>query len=62
MAADGFDFRGLVIAGRGLSHSDIVRACDEAMKDAVLRQEEHVTEAGVVEHLKERATGQLRLV
>jgi SpoVK/Ycf46/Vps4 family AAA+-type ATPase len=62
MASQDFDYLGSAAHGRGLSHSDIVRACDDAMKDAVLEQKEHVTEASVVRHLQERASGQLQLV
>lgn len=58
----GFDYAGAVEHGRGLSHSDIVRACDDAMKDAVLEHREHVTEASVIQHLRERSSSQLQLV
>jgi SpoVK/Ycf46/Vps4 family AAA+-type ATPase len=51
----------LVEHARGLSHSDIVRACNDAMKDAVLTHEEHVSAAQVIEHLKERAHAQHEL-
>ena len=39
----------------GLSHSDIVRACHDAMKESILRQDSHVSESLIAEHLRERA-------
>lgn len=45
----------LVSAARGLSHSDIVRACQDAMKDAVLEHQEYATEESVLQHLRERS-------
>lgn len=49
------DHRRLVSAARGLSHSDIVRACQDAMKDAVLEHRDHATEESVFQHLGERS-------
>ena len=58
MAPPGIDFAALALHGRGLSHSDIVRACSDALKDAVLAHSELVNEAHIIEHLRERAQGQ----
>lgn len=46
----------------GLSHSDIIRACNDAMKDAVLEQQNHVVESQVIEHLRERSSAQSELL
>lgn len=42
----------------GLSHSDVVRACADALKDAVLEGRETVDAERVALHLRERAAGQ----
>ena len=52
-------FADLVPSARGLSHSDVVRACEDAIKDAVLEEHEYVSEDSVVLHLRERASSQL---
>lgn len=57
----GTSFAGLVSYARGLSHSEIVRACEDAIKDAVLEEQEYVSESSVLLHLKERASSQLNL-
>lgn len=49
------DYGPLVSAARGLSHSDIVHACQDAMKDAVLEHREYATEESVLQHLSERS-------
>ncbi|BDU18097.1 AAA family ATPase [Lysobacter auxotrophicus] len=49
------DPRRMVSAARGLSHSDIVRACQDAMKDAVLEHRDYATEESVLQHLAERS-------
>lgn len=49
------DHRKFVSPARGLSHSDIVRACQDAMKDAVLEHRDYVTEDSVLQHLGERS-------
>ena len=49
------DQRRLILAARGLSHSDIVRACQDAMKDAVLEHRSYATEESVLQHLGERS-------
>lgn len=56
------DYRRLARHGSGLSHSDIVRACGDAMKDAVLEQQDHVSEASVIKHMDERASSQQQLL
>jgi len=55
LAPAAMDYSKLVVAGQGLSHSDIVRACQDAMKDAVLERREYVTEQSVLQHLTERS-------
>jgi len=49
------DYSSLVSAAQGLSHSDIVRACRDAIKDAVLDNSEYVTQESVLQHLDERS-------
>ncbi|MGH8109340.1 MAG: AAA family ATPase [Arenimonas sp.] len=55
MAPLNLDYTVLVEATVGLSHSDIVRACKDAMKDAVLDHREYVTAESVLQHLNERS-------
>lgn len=45
----------LVEAAEGLSPSEIVRACQDAMKDAVLERNPYVSDASVLQHLAERS-------
>lgn len=62
LAPDTLDYSGLAREGLGLSHSDIVRACADAMKDAVLDGRESVDSERVRVHLHERAAGQKQLL
>lgn len=52
------DYASLARCGVGLSHSDIVRACEDAMKDTVLEHEKFVEDRSVEKHLRERASNQ----
>lgn len=45
----------LVKAANGLSHAEIVSACRDAMKDAVLDHNENVNQTSVLQHLNERS-------
>lgn len=54
MAEDTLDYRALSDAAHGLSQADIVRAAQDAMKDAVLQHREYVAFADVMTHLDER--------
>lgn len=58
LAPAAIDYAALAAHGRGLSHSDIVKACQDAMKDAVLAREKQVSGASVIQHLEERAASQ----
>jgi SpoVK/Ycf46/Vps4 family AAA+-type ATPase len=58
LAPAAMDYRSLATHGRGLTHSDVVKACQDAMKDAVLEQCKTVGEASVIQHLEERAASQ----
>jgi len=49
------DYPRLVSAANGLSHSDVVRACQDAMKDAVLENQTGVSQGSVLQHLDERS-------
>jgi SpoVK/Ycf46/Vps4 family AAA+-type ATPase len=51
-----FDYRALAKYGEGESHADIVRACIDAVKDAVIAGEDKVSFENVVLHLQERAS------
>lgn len=61
MAPDDLSYEDLLPAARGLSHSEIVRACEDAIKDAVLDGSEVVSQANIVKQLQERASSQLNL-
>lgn len=58
LAPKSMDYQALAARGRGLSHSDVVKACQDALKDAVLDRQELVNEASVIQHLAERAASQ----
>jgi SpoVK/Ycf46/Vps4 family AAA+-type ATPase len=58
LAPPSFDYRKLAKYGKGLSHAEVVKACQDAMKDAVLQQAKNVTEQSVLQHLQERAASQ----
>jgi SpoVK/Ycf46/Vps4 family AAA+-type ATPase len=51
------DYRSLALAGKGQSHADIVKACFDALKDAIMEGQKTVSEASVILHLEERAQG-----
>jgi SpoVK/Ycf46/Vps4 family AAA+-type ATPase len=56
------DYASLARQSMGLSHSDIVRACSDAMKDAVLEKRQTVDPSRIAAHLNERAAGQKHLL
>ena len=58
LAPPRFDYEKAASAGMGLSHSDIVRASQDAMKDVVLAAGEPLTESQVIAHLGERLHAQ----
>lgn len=55
LASPLLDYGFIASAAKGLSHSDIVRACQDAMKDAVLEHRDSVTQSSVIQHLGERS-------
>lgn len=55
LAVSELDYLRLAGAAQGLSHSDIVRACHDALKDAVLESLPSVSEESVLVHLAERS-------
>lgn len=61
LAGPELDYSALARKALGLSHSDIVKASADAMKDAVIEGEDVVKPERVVVHLNERASGQLNL-
>jgi SpoVK/Ycf46/Vps4 family AAA+-type ATPase len=58
LAPKSMDYHALAAHGRGLSHSDVVKACQDALKDAVLDRQKQVGEGNVIQHLAERAASQ----
>ena len=56
-ATPDMDYRRLALAGKGESHADIVKACLDALKDAIMEGEQTVSESSVILHLEERAQG-----
>jgi SpoVK/Ycf46/Vps4 family AAA+-type ATPase len=61
LAGSKLNFSELARKADGLSHSDIVKACADAMKDAVINGEQKMDPQRVIMHLNERASGQLHL-
>lgn len=57
-ASKSLDYHELAAHGRGLSHSDVVKACQDALKDAVLDRQKQISDASVIQHLAERAASQ----
>jgi SpoVK/Ycf46/Vps4 family AAA+-type ATPase len=62
LAPENLDYALLAKQCAGLSHSDIVRACSDAMKDAVLEHKDVLDPKQVSLHLEERASGQKHLL
>jgi SpoVK/Ycf46/Vps4 family AAA+-type ATPase len=62
LAPPDLDYDSLARECLGLSHSDIVKACADAMKDAVLENRRGVDPATVITHLRERVAGQKHLL
>lgn len=58
LAPSSFDYSRVLKAGVGLSHSDIVRASQDAMKEIVLDAGAVLSEDQVIAHLEERARAQ----
>ncbi|MGQ0598609.1 AAA family ATPase [Aquabacterium sp.] len=54
MASSAMDYPALAASGVGLSHSEVVRACQDAMKDAILAGRDVVAGDSVAQHLHER--------
>lgn len=49
-----FSFAKVAEYGMGASHADIVKACQDAMKDAVLEGNSEISSMSLTQHLKER--------
>lgn len=58
LAPPGFEYARVAKMGVGLPHSDIVRACQDAMKEIVLESDATLSEDRVIAHLEERAHAQ----
>lgn len=54
LGAKAIDWRAAATAAKGLSHAEIVRACDDTMKEAILRDETDLTTPVLVSSLKRR--------
>ena len=61
-ASESLDYGQMAKHGHGLSHSDIVRACADSIKDAVLENDSQLNEDSVIKHLQERRSSQLQLL
>lgn len=62
LAPSDMDYAVVASHGLGLSHSDIVRACTDALKDTVIGNLDRVSPLSVMQHLAERKTGQGQLI
>lgn len=51
----------LAVKATGLSHADISRACEEAIKNTLIQKENSISETGVSRMLEERQNATLRL-
>ena len=51
---DSFDWQGVCEAAVGFNFADIQRACDEALKDVILEDRDHLEEGDILKHLAER--------
>ncbi|MGT2469287.1 AAA family ATPase [Paraburkholderia terrae] len=56
-ATEGINFWHLAKIAEGESHADIVKACLDALKDAIMENRTTVEESSVARHLEERASG-----
>lgn len=54
-ARKGTSWKRLAGRAQGLSYAEIVRACDEALKESVIDQKEHLSEADIRRAIEERA-------
>jgi SpoVK/Ycf46/Vps4 family AAA+-type ATPase len=61
LAEKRFSWRQLAELAKGLSHADITRAAEEAVKDALIHERETVSESGVARMLQERSNASQRL-
>lgn len=61
LAPPGMSYVSLAAEAEGLSHSDIVRACMDSMKDAVLEHRQTVSPENVRQHLAERSASLKRV-
>ena len=59
MAPADLNWSNLVPRAVGLSHSEITKACEDAIKDAILEERSSISEKSVLTHLQERAASQL---
>ena len=60
MTDESLDWNRLATVANGLSYADITRAANEAVKDAIIANRQHVTEEDVLKALEERRAIQLR--
>ena len=59
-ARKGISWKRLAEKAKGLSYAEIVRACDEALKEAVIEQKEHLSEPDIRHAIEERAEARSR--
>lgn len=60
MTNESLDWNRLATVANGLSYADITRAANEAVKDAIIANRQHVTEEDVLKALEERQAIHLR--
>lgn len=59
-ARKGILWNRLAVQAQGLSYAEIVRACDEALKESVIEQKEHISEVDIQRAIEERAQAKSR--
>ena len=59
-ARKGVAWKRLAAKANGLSYAEIVRACDEVLKEAVIDQKESIGESGIRRAIEERAEARSR--
>ncbi|MBX9850100.1 MAG: AAA family ATPase [Rhodocyclaceae bacterium] len=55
-ASNALNLERIAEAGVGESHADVVNACNDALKDAIMAHETSVSEESIIRHLRERAS------
>lgn len=59
-AQKGISWKRLAVQAQGLSYAEIVRACDEALKESVIEQKEQISEVDIRRAIEERVYAKSR--